>query len=552
MAYISNFFATFSSKKDDNIPVVVFRLIKFFGIKLLWSTTRNFILTDPYYPSLKSISNFFEHYGIPYYALNLTENDLYELERPFIAFIKEGAGKTLMVYKINKDRIIYTDTLKFKKVMPTEEFLSKWNGVAFVIDPSNLIEESDFKIKRNKGLIKKSIIPFAFIIFVVAILFFQFENSLFSSVISTVVFISHLAGLMFSILLFQKELNIRTKLTDTICHISDNFDCDAITRAKASKLYGDISWADIGIVYFVGGLFLLAVLQYPDSLGLLSLLALCAIAYPVFSVFYQWLILKKWCPLCLIIQLVLVIEFIELIPSVNLTSLSIPVLVTAFIVFSLFLVLTMLVKYQISSDNEAQLSRNKYVKLIRKPELFIQQIESTDRIDIPIDKLTVVFGKKQSNVIITVFLSCNCSACADAFDKLYRLYRENLDIRIQLVFAPPKDEVSAHFLQSVVAFIEANKENQSIELIKQWYKGNNRQKIAFCDKGCVFDYQARYVQMINDNRLLYKGIAKVPTVFVNGMALPSIYSIEDIRYYIPILAKYDTNEKKRSDCVKSL
>src|SRR5690606_15787424 len=105
-------------------------------------------------------------------------------------------------------------------------------------------------------------------------------------------------------------------------------------NSEASYLWGWISWADAGLIYFASSLLILitSLLSEP-ALGLLSWLSLFTLPYCIFSIYYQGVKLKKWCPLCLGTVAVLLISFIFLAPYLS-YSININTIINALLCFS--------------------------------------------------------------------------------------------------------------------------------------------------------------------------------------------------------------------------
>lgn len=118
-------------------------------------------------------------------------------------------------------------------------------------------------------------------------------------------------GLASSIFLVLGELG--HKIFDRVCIRGDHLDCHAVMNSPAAKLAGKVPMADLGVFYFSGGIILIAISvinpYFFDQIFLLSVLNLAALPYTFFSVIYQGLVIKKWCPLCLIVQLTFWLEF---------------------------------------------------------------------------------------------------------------------------------------------------------------------------------------------------------------------------------------------------
>src|SRR5690606_16139732 len=85
-------------------------------------------------------------------------------------------------------------------------------------------------------------------------------------------------------------------------------------------VYGWISLADAGLVYFLASLMAMLTLMgntnsSPATLALFSILTIPVCGY---SIYYQWVVAKKWCPICLGIVAVLLIAFVLLYPFIAL------------------------------------------------------------------------------------------------------------------------------------------------------------------------------------------------------------------------------------------
>jgi uncharacterized membrane protein len=118
-------------------------------------------------------------------------------------------------------------------------------------------------------------------------------------------------GLAASIFLVLGELG--HKIFDRVCIRSERFDCHAVMESPAAKLMGRIPMADLGVLYFSGGIILIGFSvvnpYFFDQIFLLAVLNLLTLPYTFFSISYQALVIKKWCSLCLIIQLTFWLEF---------------------------------------------------------------------------------------------------------------------------------------------------------------------------------------------------------------------------------------------------
>ena len=73
-----------------------------------------------------------------------------------------------------------------------------------------------------------------------------------------------------------------------------------VLDSKAARLWGLISWSEIGLGYFISNMLIL--LFIPQYVVYVALLNLCTIPYVFWSIWFQKVKVKQWCPLlfCLV------------------------------------------------------------------------------------------------------------------------------------------------------------------------------------------------------------------------------------------------------------
>jgi hypothetical protein len=93
-----------------------------------------------------------------------------------------------------------------------------------------------YKKNKREEISKNAIVPFVFILFLFTCLYGLVlnvaETETLSSKFIFLVLINS-TGVIISLLLFLSELDIHSTLTDKLCHISTNVNCNAVTRSGA-------------------------------------------------------------------------------------------------------------------------------------------------------------------------------------------------------------------------------------------------------------------------------------------------------------------------------
>lgn len=528
---------------EENVTSVVYMILRNVGIRVTFSTVIEYLKSHPNYPSLKSICDLFDELNITNYPLKFDEIDLYKLTDPFIAHTKDSGGKVILVYTINKERVVYADTLNGQKIIKTSQFLEKWDGVIIAIEPTERSGEVNYTEKRNNEIVNRSLLPSVILTFLIATVFGIISNKshfIEIPILSIIIFVFiHLFGLTFSILLFRHELNLKTKITDKLCHITSKVDCDAVTHSSASKIFGGVTWADTGVAYFTGGLLTFFILPGTNSLNILCLFSISALPYPIFSILYQWLKIKKWCPLCLSVQAVLIVESLFAFNILKISELAIHALIPVLLIFSSVVLIILLLKIHFISQREKEYLKLESIKFKRDLGIFLYKISKEEKIDLPNDRFALICGDLQSEVVLSIFLSFNCGACAKMFNEIKKLLDINIKIKVQIFFSISKDKLSAVLFKTILELLRSGKNNKVFELLTAWYNMDLKVRSNLLKNVDLNDADDQFRNIINENNLLFRQskVKRVPAIYVNGFHLPDIYSLEDIRYHIPELEK---------------
>lgn len=126
-----------------------------------------------------------------------------------------------------------------------------------------------------------------------------------------VYFVLYAAGLFFSVLLLLKTHGWSSGWVHRFCtDRSGKSNCSSVLHSKAATLVGEITWSDVGVLYFLFMMLMVLCFCFDDNALGFILSASLAFPYTLFSVWYQWRVLHSWCRMCLIVQGVLVLLFI--------------------------------------------------------------------------------------------------------------------------------------------------------------------------------------------------------------------------------------------------
>jgi uncharacterized membrane protein len=348
------------------------------------------------------------------------------------------------------------------------------------------------------------------------------------------------AGLIISSLLVWYEIDKSNPILKKICTGLVKTNCDAVLNSKQSKIFNTVSWGEIGFYYYSGSL--LTILFAPVgiySIQALGWLAILALPYTVFSIYYQWKIVKEWCTLCLTVQFLLIINAIII-------SFSDTVLfpleingVTSFLILILFIIVPLLwyaikplaYKIQKSTNSSREYNRLKY-----NTEIFETLLLKQKSITAPLEGLGIDLGDPSaSNLLVKV---CNpyCGPCANAHPRIEELINQNTNIKAKIIFTTKNDPSHPAYnpTRHLLAIAEIGNENMTRKALDDWYLANNKEYEQFSIKFPVNgDLQRQAEKMVKMDAWCAKmEINHTPTIFVNGFQLPDAYDIEDLKYFL--------------------
>jgi thiol-disulfide isomerase/thioredoxin/nitrate reductase NapE component len=514
-------------------------LVKSLDIPVTASTVIETLEQHPYFPSLLSISESLTKWNVDNIALRVKPETLEELPTPFIAHKKKPGF--VLVNSVN-GKVEYTDEKGRTQIKSKEEFAKLWDNVVLLAEPTTRSGDQFYPGNRRKEIIHFLRIPFILFLCVALIVSFAYvvlPVHLFSIPLLLIKF----TGSIVAGLLLWFELDKANPLLKQICTVGKNTNCTAVLGSKAARLFNVLSWSEIGFFYFTGG-FLFLLMNVGNAglaFGWLSWVNLLALPYPFFSVFYQWRIAKQWCPLCLVIQGLLILEFVTSYAGYW-SSFQWPVLATGTLIvfFTAFLLpvffwlssKSALLKAQHVNQYKKDLGRMAYNK-----EILDTLLTKQKAITAPADGLGITLGDPDApNTIIKV---CNpyCGPCAKAHPAVDELLEHNPHVKVQIIFSViVNDETSKS--NKVAKHLMALYEKKDADLIKQalddWYVNLKHNYDAFAAK-----YPLEETLKKQELKLLAMRewcaateIEYTPTFFVNGYQLPDVYKIENLKHIL--------------------
>lgn len=528
--------------------------IKALNIPLTKTSLKQNLRENPYFPSLYSLSNIFERFHIEHAAFKIDKENFENLNAPFIAYLKNQAtGKDfVLVTSVTENEVHFIDENTKVKKVAKQDFLKDWENIVLQAEPEANSGEKDYQLNRKKEIAETnktySLIAAATLIFLSTVYFSLHSlpgNLLFSA---SVLLAIKIMGLAITILLLVYEIDKSNAFVKSICTAGKQTNCGAVLQSNAAKFLG-MSWSEAGFFYFAATfLFLLFPgINFTTKIFILSIANAIAVPYILFSVYYQWKVVKHWCPLCLSVQAVLAFELAWSIFNfwhtpflLPIAQLSTSLLVTAFCLLTP-IAAWYIIKPLISKAKNETIYKAAYKRLLYNPDTFNNLLQQQATAPDGYDNIGITIGNPDAaNTIIKV---CNpyCGPCASAHPVLDEIIHRNKDVKVKLIFTASNDKGDKRSIAAkhLLAINEKQDSLQTLQALDDWYLADKKDYEVFATKYPCDSYWENgeikgQEKQIEDMMAWCKAadITATPTLFINGKRLPENYSIKELKYIL--------------------
>lgn len=525
-------------QRDNYLTQLLYRYLVYSNIYPDKKELQLILQSAPSFPSVLSIIQTCIYFGLKTNGYRANYDAFLKSKMPVIAHLKTDEGERfVLITRATEVNVRYTDYSTHHTINETkEQFCIQWTGVLIASDRSSMVDCGKRENKSAKYLALCGLCLFAVLFSILLKFISPSEISLFAISL----FLLKGFGTWITSQLIRHEVNPYYSPFDQFCHLYKSFDCESVLRSKASKILDAVPLSDAGFIYFVAGIstLVLSLLleRENDTLPILLCLSVCCVPYIIFSIFYQKFIVKKWCPLCLSVMGLILLETL-LFLIYPLKSISrIEVLPTLFVLssslISAFLILFI---YHKSLQNEKDAFANKLesMRLKRTPIILMTVFNVHEHVR-QFSTLCISIGNPRSDTTtITTLLNPKCIPCKEVATEVIRMMKK-FPARFlwQICFDGietkeyhPMNQVQLHLWE--LCRKETN-DRIKLQIINDWFSKQSPQwfsKKYPIDK-ISSDTIAEFSIQCHENKLLE--ISKVPAIWVDRKMLPKEYAISDL------------------------
>lgn len=527
---------------DTALKKVAASYLRLLNTRVTATSIAQQIENHPNYPSLLSLSEAFNRFHIPNGAFEVGEESFDELDSPFVAFADvPGIGKDfVLVTNKDKDKVSFRHA-RNNETVSREEFLKRYQRIVWTAEPDAGSGETGYpeKLKEERQR-KRRRLSWSIAAGAIVLLAFFINLPLGSALAFTGITLLKLLGTGTTLLLLAYDVDKSNSFVKDICSAGKQFHCDAVLTSKASRIKG-ISWSEIGWFYFGATTLLLfsGGISFAQKTALLVLDNAVAAPYIGFSVYYQWRVLKQWCPLCLTVQAILALELVWSTlsfwasPAPFSTVFSTPLPLAVAGVCGLIAAAGWYgIKPLLIKAKDADELSSAYKRLQYNPDIFFALLEQQPEIPAGWEKLGITLGPKDAATTIVKVCNPLCGPCSRAHPELENLLH-NYDVQVRIIFNSQNKEAdySANAARHLMAIAEKGDAALTKKALDDWYGMDRKDYAAFAAHYPLDgDLQAQNPKLEAMYGWVDAGdIRYTPTLFINGHKLPTHYKLQELK-----------------------
>lgn len=528
----------------NHVEITLQNLIIRLQVKVHANTIYSYLQTHPAYPSLASISDALHQWNIPNLAVQLDLADLTEVTYPMLAHIQTDTAVFVVVTQFSAKEIHYIHPSLGNVKETIAEFEKKWTGVALLVEKNTHSGEKDWKKTKQNHLLQK-IKSFGVVFLALVLLSFPLFTGIKRHQLGIDVWLPLLGlksiGILITYSLIKLTLGSSSNLANILCTRGEKTSCASVLQSKAAVLFPGVSFSELGILYFIGG-FLnlwLGVFTVNTSflLWALAIMSVVGVLYSFFSLCYQAFVIRQWCPLCVLIQIVFWLELgvtypflLEGIPNVSLASLY-PILIG----FGVPLIGWVLIKPILKRSIELSHTAKKLKSFQYNSQIFMSLLQEQPPVNTELLSTEMQLGDVNAKTTLTIVTNPSCKACKKAHQEIEHLlhqFPEGLQIIFRFVPFDDLDETGIIIIKTLLSYVLKGESLKAFEALSSWFKNQNLKK---WQKQYQTSYTIPEVDDLFEMHLKWcetNEVIATPSFFLNRYKVPEQYSLPDLSVHI--------------------
>ncbi len=470
--------------------------------------------THPKNPSFRAITDTLDYFGIENVAAIVPEDSLPSMPANFLTLIDHNEPQLVLVVKKENFVYCYSENEKREKYS-FSEFNKIWSKKVIAIGENSKNDTNAKKLNLIGGLLAIGSL----------VLYLSLSGVTWTT--SFVLLLSSI-GLYLSLLLVKEKIGYHSAWVHSICTTITNSNCDEVINSKGGMLTKNISLVDAGFLYFSILVFQSIFFGYNSITALAILLSIPII---VFSIYYQAIVLKKWCLLCLgvaaVLSLLNILSFGHQPFKFNILQVTEILMTMSVLIPAYFNVKNLIVTQKKYEDKLFAASQFK-----RNPEIIKNLMNDASMVhDLGMMQNEIRFGNPEAMHKIIAFTNPFCGFCKAAFESYVKITKAHPDVEIWLRFNSDFENFDSASTKICVRLVELYFEEGRERFIKayfNWFEERNEKD--WLKKNGISKFEEKTISLLKSHRnwAIKNNIDHTPATIIGGQVFPSYYGYEDL------------------------
>lgn len=505
------------------------------------------LLSHPEYPSVRSITDTLDYFGIENLAAEVPKDAFDQLPENFLALTEKEKVSELLFAERKNGSVFCTNENNQRTKLLKDVFLEQWTGVILAVEKT-AIET------KTRVLSGASIEAFLFLALIVTTGFVIASSF---TVTYTLYSLFAFLGLWISYFIVKENMGIHTIAVSKVCGaISNNpSGCTDVINSNKAKLFNKLSFSDLCITFFIAISVSLLTIGFDHSF--LYAISIASIPVILISLYVQGVVLKEWCAMCLVIGGILTAQFILLYLTFTSWQFSATYVLQVGLIGLISMVGWITFKKLWKDSLNLKMVTTDFLKFKRNPKIFghLLRTKRVNDLEAIPKEHRLLFGNHEADLEITGVINPLCGFCNKAFQaygNLLEKYPEK--ILLNLVFSitnNPKNPDTKIASQVIEMYREDPL--QAFRALADWFE--NKEIDSWLTKynggGAVSQQISQtieaHVSWCKVNEIHY-----TPSTLIAGYIFPQEYDIQDITLFMEDIETIISEPKIQPNATEAL
>ncbi|MBO0933603.1 vitamin K epoxide reductase family protein [Fibrella aquatilis] len=518
---------------DRNAISALTHLLRLAKVLVTGLTIRERLEEHPDFPALSALCDTLTELNVSNLATKLPAERLTEVPLPALVQLRIGDDELFApVRQLTGETVEWYNTTSGWQQESFDAFVAHWTGVALLIEPNEQSGEQQYAHNRRRELAQQARVPLMLTGLAVCVGLLLY--AVWPTATGPMLGLLALKGLgtVVSGLLIAYSLDATNPALQRFCSFNKQTNCRGILQSSAAKIIGDFGWADVGLLYFTGGFVALSGALLMNSVSILNwlmVLTLLALPYTIWSVYYQAMVARQYCTLCLTVQALFWAELLIGYQFLHLNSLAESALLPVLGTFVGVAVLWVLLRKPLYESRQVRPLRRR-LQAVKFSETYLHYALAKQPRQLPyLDGQRVpMIGAVEAQHTLAVISHPMCEVCRIAHKQLETLLERIPNMRVELIVLGSlhPDDRAGQVVKHLITLPDAKVGGA----LARWF-ANPQQSISRWVRTVGADPisdESTGQLLLTNHWATRMNVQRTPVLFLNGVELPPVYRLPDV------------------------